>query len=268
VTVGEAQRLGETTLLKANIESRRIDTSLILEVVTSKPRTWAFAHREAELTEEQGRRFMELIDMRRKRIPLVHLTNKREFYGLDFYIDKRVLTPRIETEKMAEWAIKYAPKSSRLIDVGTGSGALAVVIKKQRPDLKVWATDVSAEALTVARRNAAAHQVDISFITSDLFADVKGSFAVIVTNLPYLRDDAGLMPEVQKEPAVALFGGHDGLDLYRRFLGQLPDYLDEGGYLFTECDPWQHADLTAEAAKVGLTPIEQDYFILGFQRRG
>jgi release factor glutamine methyltransferase len=83
--------------------------------------------------------------------------------------------------------------------------------------------------------------------------------------LPYLRADAELMPEVQREPAVALFGGEDGLDLYRRFLAGLPRHLTPGGYLFTECDPWQHAGLIAEAAKIGLKPIEQGYFILGFR---
>ena len=86
-----------------------------------------------------------------------------------------------------------------------------------------------------------------------------------MTNLPYLRDDADLMPEVRKEPAVALFGGTDGLDLYRRFLAGVGEHLSPGGYLFTECDPWQHEDLTKAVAKAGLKPIEQGYFILGFE---
>jgi release factor glutamine methyltransferase len=298
VTVAEAQDLGCQMLRRVKIESYRIDSSLILAKVLDKPRAWLFAHPEHALTDDQAKAFMELIDRRRQRTPLVHLTNQREFYGLDLYIDERVLTPRVETEQMVEWAISYAPRDSRLIDVGTGSGALAIAIKKHRPDLEVWATDVSAEALEVAQRNATAHKVEVHFETADLFdavsansthiplespansrefaqaqkersaqsASLQPGFQTVVTNLPYLQDDAELMPEVQKEPGVALFGGQDGLDLYRRFLRQLPDHLEPRGYLFTECDPWQHEALIKEAAAVGLKPIEQGYFILGFQR--
>lgn len=265
--VGEAQQLGERVLQEAQIDSRRIDTALILEAVSGKSRTWSYAHPEFELSSQQTTQFKALLEKRRLRTPLVHLTNRREFYGLDLYIDERVLTPRVETEKMAEWAIKYAPEASRLIDIGTGSGALAVAIKKHRSDLQIWATDVSDGALAVARINAHTHKVAINFIKSDLWNDVAGRFQAVVTNLPYLTDDADLMPEVRKEPAVALFGGTDGLSLYRRFLKQLPDHLEPGGYVFTECDPWQHQSLIAEAKGAGLAPIQQDdYFILGFQR--
>ncbi len=265
MTIKEAQELGEKVLRRAKIESKHIDTSLLIEKIIDKPRSWAFAHPEYELTKEQSEKFMELINKRRQRVPLVHLTNKREFYGLDFYIDKRVLTPRIETEKMVEWAIKYAPKSSKLIDIGTGSGALAISIKKYRPDIEIWATDVSGGALEVAKQNAKQHSVDIHFVESDLWANIgQERFTTVVTNLPYLEDEADLMPEVKQEPAVALFGGKDGLDIYREFIEGLPNHLEESGFLFTECDPWQHDNLTKLASSKGLKPIEQDYFILGF----
>ncbi len=91
-----------------------------------------------------------------------------------------------------------------------------------------------------------------------------GALSFLLVVLPYLRDDADLMPEVKKEPRVALFGGDDGLELYRRFFTQLPGHLESGGFLFTECDPWQQGELISEAAKFGLEAIEQDYFILGF----
>lgn len=253
-------------LQRAEISSARLDATLMLEKITSRPRSWLLAHGEEALTKAQTRDFLELIGRRAQRTPLVHLTNTREFYGLDFYIDERVLTPRMETEKMVEYTIKYAPKGSRLIDIGTGSGAIAIAIKKHRPDLKVTGTDVSAAALDVARQNADHHRVDIALVPSDLFEAVPSRFATVVTNLPYLRDDAELMPEVQKEPDVALFGGRDGLALYRRFLQQLPAHLEPDGYLFTECDPWQHQDLIKAAITAGLKPIEKhNYFILGFQ---
>ena len=109
--------------------------------------------------------------------------------------------------------------------------------------------------------------VQVDFVVSDLWSKVSGRFESVVTNLPYLQDSADLMPEVRREPAVALFGGPDGLDLYRRFLSHIKDHLVPGGRLFTECDPWQHDALIKEAANYGLYPIEQGYFILGFERR-
>ncbi len=264
--ITEAVSHGTEILAKASIDSARLDTYLLLELCINKNRAWLMAHPEYELKEAQSKRFKQLITQRSQRVPLVHLTNTREFYGLDFYIDERVLTPRVETETMVDYAIKYAPQGSRLIDIGTGSGALAITIKHHRPDLEVWATDVSAEALKVAERNAKALKTPITLVESSLFDDIKGRFMTVVTNLPYLRDDADLMPEVQKEPAVALFGGSDGLSLYRQFLEQLPKHLETGGFLFTECDPWQHEDLMKAAAAASLKPIEQDnYFILGFQ---
>jgi release factor glutamine methyltransferase len=266
-TIAKARHSAEAKLRTVGIASFHLDTTLFLEKVTGKSRSWLLAHGDDELGEAQIIALNDLANRRSQRIPLVHLTNKLEFYGLDFYIDERVLQPRAETEKIVEYAIKYAPKNSRLIDVGTGSGAIAIAIKKHRPDVEVWATDVSAEALEVTRLNASNLNVLISTLRSNLWDSVEGRFATIVTNLPYLRNDAELMPEVIKEPAVALFGGQDGLELYRRFLKQLPDHLNPGGYLFTECDPWQHEELIKSATAAGLKLIEpNNYFVLGFQR--
>ncbi len=263
--VEEALRLAKSMLLSSKITSSGIDSTLLLEHVSGKPKSWLMAHPEYELSLGMASKYFDLIKERRDHTPLVHLTNKREFYGLDFYIDKHVLTPRVETEKMVEWAVADAPQGSRLIDIGTGSGALAVAIAKHRPDLNVTATDVSVEALAVAKRNAKTHNVEIEFVESDLWKSIGGKFETIVTNLPYLNDDAELMPEVKKEPAVALFGGPDGLNLYRQFLTQLPKHLSDGGLLLTECDPWQHDGLIVEASKYGLVLKRSDYFILEFR---
>ena len=254
-------------LTSREISGARLDAQLLLAHIIGRDRAWLLAHDDTELTPLQVTDFEALISQRSEHVPVVHLTGTREFYGLDFTITPDVLTPRVETEQMVEWAITYAPKNTALIDIGTGSGAIAIAIAKHRPDLAITATEVSAPALEVARDNASRHQVGLNFITADLWTGVNQGFTTIVTNLPYLRDDADLMPEVTREPAVALFGGADGLDLYRRFLAELPDHLEPSGYLFTECDPWQHESLIAEAAKVGLRPIEQGYFILGFQRQ-
>lgn len=265
MTLDEALQFGTKQLKRAGIESARIDSSLLLAKVMDMPRANVLAHLDDEMDPILASDFIELINERAKRRPLVHLTNTREFYGIDLYIDENVLTPRIETEKMVDFAIKHAPQNGKLIDVGTGSGAIAIAIKTHRPDIEVWATEVNDEALSVARRNIEKRELDINLEKSDLFSNISQTFDVVATNLPYLQDDADLMPEVQKEPAVALFGGQDGLDIYRQFLKELPQHLNASGYLFTECDPWQQASLKEEAAKIGLQPIEEDYFILGFQ---
>ncbi len=254
-----------TQLTAAGVNSVHLDAELLLCHVLKVGRSWLLAHNEDELSARHLETYKVLISKRAQHIPLVHLTNKREFYGIELFIDASVLTPRIETEKMVELAIKYAPPGGSLIDIGTGSGAIAIAIAKHRPDLTIWATEYSTEALKVARQNIAAHKVNVTLKQADLFNGIEKEFDVVACNLPYLADKADLMPEVQKEPCIALFGGPDGLDIYRKFLAQLPAHLKPGGKLFTECDPWQQAALISEAKDIGLKLIEEDYFILGFQ---
>lgn len=199
MTLGEALQLGESKLKGAGIDGGRLDTQIILEFVTGKDRSFILAHEEDQLTPDQEVQFTSLITKRAERTPLVHLTHTREFYGIDLYIDDNVLTPRVETEKMVEFAIKHTPQNGKLIDIGTGSGAIAIAIKTHRPDLEVWATEVNDEALAVARRNIENHKLDIKLVKSDLFSSVSQAFDTVATNLPYLQNDADLMPEVQKE---------------------------------------------------------------------
>jgi len=268
VTIGQWLTASYSALERVGVPSGRLDAELIVAHVTNHNRAWVLAHTDDVFPEAGARQAQTFLNRRLDREPLVHIIGKREFYGLDFEITPEVLTPRVETEQMVEWAVKYAPQNSRLIDIGTGSGAIAVAIKNTRPDLDVTATEVSETALEVARRNASAHQADMTFVLSDLWQSIEGQFDTICTNLPYLKDEARseLMEEVKREPDVALFGGQDGLDIYRRFLTAIPERLIDGGFLFTECDPWQQPNLITEAAKVGLEVIEQDYFILGLRR--
>ena len=267
MTIGRWLTDAYNALEQAGVPSGRLDAELIVAHVTTHNRAWVLAHTDDVFPAEVEHQAQTFLRRRLNREPLVHITGKREFYGLDFEITPEVLTPRVETEQMVEWAVKYAPQNSRLIDIGTGSGAIAVAIKNTRPDLTVTATEVSETALAVARRNAAAHQADIIFVLSDLWDNVDGSFETICTNLPYLKDESRseLMEEVKHEPDVALFGGPDGLDIYRRFLAAIPDRLAKGGFLFTECDPWQQPDLVSNASQFSLSLIEQGYFISGFQ---
>jgi release factor glutamine methyltransferase len=261
----DALQSAQRELEAAQVNSVRLDSELLLCHILGKDRTWLLAHDQETLTAEQLNQYQEIIRKRSNHAPVVHLTNKREFYGIELYINDKVLTPRVETEKMVDFAIKHAPKNGKLIDIGTGSGAIAIAIAKHRPDIDVFATEVSPEALEVAKKNVKDVGLSIRLVQADLFDGVNESFDVVVCNLPYLSDTADLMPEVKNEPGVALFGGPDGLDIYRRFLKDLPSHLKPNGFLFTECDPWQQEALVEEAKGAGLKLVEEDYFILGFQ---
>jgi release factor glutamine methyltransferase len=270
MTIAEAMNQAEAILRRANIASARLDIQILLEFVTRRDRADITAHPDDTLNDDVIQRYFALVERRAQREPLAHLTGSREFYGLEFIVTPAVLTPRAETEQMVELAVKYAPQHTKLIDIGTGCGAIAVSIAKHRPDLAVTATDITDDALAITAQNIARHQVQVRLVKSNLFAQVPDKFHTIVTNLPYLRDEAigELMPEVRHEPSVALFGGPGGLDLYRRLFAEIPRHLEPQGLVFTECDPWQQADLTNLAAAAGLTPFEQDYFIMGFRQAG
>ncbi len=265
LSIQDALIKGNGELKTAGIPSAKLDAELLLSYVLQARREHILTHPDQELTSNQAQDYNDLINQRADRTPLVHLTGTREFYSLALIITPDVLTPRAETEQMVDWAIQYAPTDSKLIDIGTGSGAIAIAIAKNRPDLTVWGTEIEPKALKIAQANSDKHKLNIKLVQSDLFEAIKGRFSTVVTNLPYLQNEADLMPEVKKEPKIALFGGPDGLDLYRRFLAQLSEHLPSHGYVLTECDPWQQTALIIEAGKVGLKPIEQGYFIMGFQ---
>lgn len=267
MTAGEWLAAAEKQLNAANIWGARLDSQLLLAHVLNRPKEWLLAHPEEPLSQQQIAAANGLIQRRLGHEPVVHLTGTKEFYGLNFEITPDVLTPRAESEDMITWAIKLLPRGGRVIDMGTGSGALIIALGKHRPDLELVATDVSGAALAVANRNAQRHGLNISFVQSDIWQSVTGTFDGILTNLPYLTDDADITEEVKKEPAVALFGGPDGLNLYRRMLAGTPERLSSGGYLFTECDPWQQEALATEAGQYGLAKVEEAYFVMGFQMK-
>lgn len=272
MTVDQTLKEAKTKLEQADIPSARLDAELLLAFVLAKPREWLIAHNNNKLTKAQSEKFNEATRRRIEHEPVCYITNKLEFYGIDFYVDNRVLAPRAETELVAEQAIKNAPKGSKLIDIGTGSGAIAIAITKHRPDLEITATEVSPKALEVAKLNAKnilGKDNKIKFIEADIWDGVTGKFDTIVTNLPYVSEDykPRMKPEVAKEPAVALFGGKgDGLDLYRRFYMDLPKHIKTSSLIYHESDPWQHEELKKIAILAGLKPILEDYLILGFQK--
>lgn len=272
MTINEALELATKQLSRLNISSAQLDAQLLLSSVLSKPKEFLIAHDNDKLSNTQTKKFNEFVQRRLDREPVCYITNHIEFYGLDLYIDNRALSPRVETELVTEQAIRNAPKGSSLIDIGTGSGAIAVAIAKHRPDIHITATEISEDALEVAKKNAETvlgKDHGIQFVIADIFKGVDGVFETVVTNLPYVSEDykPRMKPEVAKEPAVALFGGPgDGLDLYRKFYAQLPTHIKSGSRVYHESDPWQHEELKKLATKAGLKPILEEYLILGFKR--
>ncbi|MFA5093009.1 MAG: peptide chain release factor N(5)-glutamine methyltransferase [Candidatus Omnitrophota bacterium] len=169
--------------------------------------------------------------------PLQYILGKCEFMGFEFKVDKRVLIPRPETEILIEAILKELNRPLKILDLGTGSGCIAVSLAKLLPKSIVWATDVSKEALDLAEENASLNKVKIKFLCSDLFKEIKDNkFDLIISNPPYIAISElnGLAKEISFEPRQALAGGGDGLDFYRSIINQAYDYLNPGGLIAFE----------------------------------
>jgi release factor glutamine methyltransferase len=206
-------------LRDAGCDTPRLDAELLLADAMGTTRTQLRLAPERELTTPESDRFAELLRRRRAREPVAYLLGKRAFRYIELTIDDRVLVPRPESEGLVEAALRL-PRGARVVDVGTGSGAIALALKHERPDLQVLGTDVSADALVVARANARTLQLDVTFVEGDLLDAVAGPLDAVLSNPPYVakRDLETLQPEVTAEPHVAVFGGHDGFEVVRRLV--------------------------------------------------
>ena len=185
-----------------------------------------------------------MIQRREAREPMQYILGSAGFMGLDFHVEPGVLCPRPDTEILCEEAIRRIRPGDRVLDIGTGSGALSVSMAHHAKGCSVTAVDVSDTALRVAAGNAKANGADVRFVKSDCFTALCGEvFDVIVSNPPYISREEmeTLMPEVTREPELALFGGEDGLDFYRRICREAPAYLKMGGCLLFEIG-WQQKD--------------------------
>ena len=265
--IGDLVDSGSKLLSKAGINQPQSEVELIIAKVLNEDKSYVIAHIDKRLSKSQLVRINSLLNKRSRRLPMSYVLGEKDFYGRLFKIDNRALTPRVETENIVEQVINRAPQNASVIDVGTGCGAIAISIKLTRPDLIVSACDVSQAALDLAAENRLTFglsESDLCLFTSDIWSNVNSSYDFIVANLPYVKTTADLMPEVSSEPAVALFGGQDGLDLYRRFFKELPDHLNSAGVVLIESDPWQQLELDKLSRQANLKPIYHDYFISGY----
>ena len=227
----------------------RLDRQILLAHVLGQPRAWVLAHPEAPLTEAQTREWKAALAHLRRGDPLPYVLGRWEFYGLDFIVTREVLIPRPETELLVETALTWInkPKSAirTCIDIGTGSGCIALALAAHAPSLALTATDISPEALAIAHANAEKHGVAgrIELHTADLLdcpALADRRFDLLVANLPYIPSWTLRTLEVYgREPSLALDGGADGLDLIRRLLQTAPAHLTPGGSLLLEIEASQ-----------------------------
>lgn len=269
----------QQTLDKSGIATARLDALVLLEDATGKDRSWLLAHHEHDVKGSTLHRLQEQIEKRCQHIPLAQIRGKTEFYGREFIINEHVLEPRPESETMIELLKELVngrqftvDRQLHIIDVGTGSGALGITAKLELPDTKVTAIDVDQECLRIARKNARKHSVEIDIVQSDLLTNLSilderrsKRESIVLANLPYVPDDFTVNNAALNEPKIAIFGGPDGLDIYRRLFQQI-NKKQHVKYIFTESLPFQHKELEKIAKSAGYKLIKEDDFIQVFQK--
>ncbi|MDR1143901.1 MAG: peptide chain release factor N(5)-glutamine methyltransferase [Spirochaetaceae bacterium] len=310
---------GTARLAQNGISSPALDAALLLAEVLGTSREKLYAASDAAVSEEQSRRYDEVLERRRGGECTAYILGRREFWGLDFIVSPAVLVPRPDTETLVEAALLEIRAMTRpaaagrgasgggasggadgvcsLLDLCTGSGAVAIALKREAPEAEIWAADISAEALAVARLNArrllsgagsagaadadntvitggepdAGSAGSVVFVRGDLFAALPGSaprFALITANAPYIPSGGipRLAPEVRREPPLALDGGADGLDLIRRIIVEAPSRLKPGGRLLLEADPSQMETIARLMKERGFRETELFRDLAGLER--
>ena len=258
LTIKEALAKAVDKLQQMEVPDADIDAWYLLSYVTGLDRAAFFLHGEEPMAEPDMIRYRDLVTKRGERIPLQHLTGEQEFMGLDFYVNEHVLIPRQDTECLVERVLPYVD-GKRVLDVCTGSGCIAIAIAKLGKPFIVHGVDISEEALAVARQNATELNASVELFAGDLMTRMDGQYDVIVSNPPYIPPSVieGLMPEVRlHEPMLALDGGQDGLEFYRRIAGQAVTRLAPNGRLFLEIGCEQAAAVAEILQKQGYREVQ------------
>lgn len=269
-TRGEARATATERLRALGAPTPGLDADVLLAHVLDLSKEAIVAHPEVALEATTARRYEALIERRGAGVPVAYLRGFKEFYGLRFMVDERVLVPRPETELLVDAVRAHAGgRSQTVVDLGTGSGAIAVALAATEPALRVIAVDVSTDALDVARINADANHATVEFRAGDLLAPITERVDIVAANLPYLREDepvdlTGDRASLAYEPRLATFAGADGLALVRRAIADLPRVLAPDGAAFFECDPPQVAAVSVLLASMGTVDVLRD--LAGLER--
>lgn len=260
-TVLELVRWTTSHFTEKGIESARLDAEVLLASSLGVDRLRLYLDFDKPVSLDERARFRELVRRRAgERVPVSQLVGRKEFWSISLRVDERVLTPRPETELLVEAALERLPDPAgayRILDVGTGSGAIALALLSERPHARVVATDISPAALQIAAANAEELHAGegVRFLAGSLFEPVEGEqFDLVVSNPPYLaeRDRGGVPPELAHEPEVALFAGEDGLDVLQPLVAGAADHLVAGGHFLVELDPAQAAGIRSRCGEAGL----------------
>lgn len=254
-------------LKSAGIGTARLDALVLLEDATRKDRAWLLAHPEHIVRGPSSHKLAEQITRRANHEPLAYIRGKTEFYGRDFIITKDVLEPRPESETMIDLLKKIAKPSQVIVDVGTGSGALAITAQLEMPNSTVYGTDIDAKCLEVARKNAKKYNAPIKFFEGNLIEPLPSSAKpqILLCNLPYVPNSYTLNDAAKNEPKTAIFGGNDGLNIYRKLFTLLKIGKFKPRYILSESLPFQQKELAKIAQKAGFKLQKTDDFIQLFE---
>ncbi len=236
--INEIIKKGIDELKENNIEEPILKMRILVANIINKNKEYITTHGEDVLDEDSKKEILSGIDKLKKHLPIQYITKNQEFMKLKFYVNENVLIPRSDTEILVEEVINtYKNEKVKILDLCTGSGCIAISLKKYIPNAIVYASDISKPALNVAKINSTNNNVEIKFICSDMFKNIgKNRFDVIVSNPPYIKRKIinTLDEEVKNEPIIALDGGNDGLNFYREIIKQSYEYLTQNGMIFLE----------------------------------
>ncbi len=261
--------LGTEILDKVGITEAPIDAWRLFESVTGMDRAKYIMIEDEEAPEEEKEEYRIIIQKRAERVPLQYILGEQEFMGITFKVNSSVLVPRMDTEILVVEVQRKLESGMRLLDMCTGSGCILISLMHLVEGVTGVGSDISKQALLVAKENAVNNQIPASFICSDMFEQIEGTYDIIVSNPPYIPTEVinTLMPEVRDfEPMRALDGHEDGLYFYRTLAKQSMNYLNDGGYLFLEIGCEQAADVTGYLTANGFTDVTVVKDLAGLDR--
>lgn len=255
-------------LRNAGIGTARLDALIILEDELQKDRSQILAHPELALSKSRQKRLNAKLRCRCSHVPLAYIRGFSEFYGRKFKVNKYVLEPRPESETMIELLKRLKITSPRIADIGTGSGCLGITAALELHTQDVDLYDIDSSALAVAKHNMSLHELKLKAYKKDLLKDCAHAYDILLANLPYVPDHYKINQAAAMEPRAAIFGGSDGLDIYRRLFHQIDSKVWKPRFVLTESLPPQHITLASIAADCGYTQYKRVDFIQVFQLVG
>lgn len=266
MTIKDLLSEGEQQLKAVGISSARLDVLILLEDMLKRDRSWVLAHPEHSLNNLQARRLERKIDRRASHVPLAYIRGFSEFYGRRFKVNRHVLEPRPESETIIELLKEFPlPARPAIADVGTGNGAIGITAALELPGSIVDLYDISSGALAVAKHNTHLHELRLRVRKMNLLSRPLRPYNVVLANLPYVPDKWKINEAAMAEPRIAIYGGNDGLDIYRKLFHQLRRFTWKPRFILTESLPPQHQKLADIALENGFKLRAAADFIQIFQ---